>query len=53
MCLRVTICAELDAALAQAAETKSGVYIEVLTDAYEASDLAIRLHDAMQAVYAA
>lgn len=48
---RVATCGELDDALEEAAEASTGVYVEVVTDAYAASPLAIRLHDAMQALY--
>jgi indolepyruvate decarboxylase len=48
---RVTTCAELDSALEVAATAKTGVYIEVVTDAYAASPLSLKLHDAMRALY--
>jgi indolepyruvate decarboxylase len=51
--LKVTNCAELDAALAAAQSAKTGVYIEVVTGRYVASELALKLHDAMQAIYKA
>jgi indolepyruvate decarboxylase len=51
--LRVTNCAELDAALEQAARASSGVYIEVVTDAYAASPLALKLHESMKTLYGA
>ncbi len=48
---RVTTCAELDKALEQASKAKSGVYIEVVTDTYNASPLSLKLHDvAMKAL---
>jgi indolepyruvate decarboxylase len=53
MTARVTTCAELDAAMAKAAKAESGVYIEVVTDAYAASPLALKLHDAMRTLYKA
>jgi len=49
--LRVTTCAELDAALKQASRAVSGVYIEVVTDTYAASPLALKLHDAVKSLY--
>jgi indolepyruvate decarboxylase len=49
--LRVTNCAELDAALEQAARASSGVYVEVVTDAYAASPLALKLHESMKTLY--
>ena len=51
--MRVTTCGELDAALETASMAQSGVYIEVVTDAYAASPLSLKLHDAMQALYKA
>jgi indolepyruvate decarboxylase len=48
---RVSTCAELDAALRQAARADTGVYIEVVTDAYAASELALQLHDSMRTLY--
>jgi indolepyruvate decarboxylase len=53
MTARVTTCAELDEAMATAAKAETGVYIEVVTDAYAASPLALKLHDAMRALYKA
>lgn len=49
--MRVTTCAELDQAMESASSANVGVYIEVVTDAYAASPLALKLHDAMQALY--
>ncbi len=48
---RVTTCGEFDAALAKASSATTGVYIEVVTGAYEASPLAVKLHDGLQAIY--
>jgi indolepyruvate decarboxylase len=48
---RAATCGELDAALAAADQSGSGVYIEVVTDAYAASPLAVKLHDAMKTLY--
>jgi indolepyruvate decarboxylase len=53
MTARVTTCGEFDAALEAAAKSETGVYIEVVTDAYAASPLSLKLHDAMQALYKA
>lgn len=50
---RVDTCGKLDEALACASARKTGAYIEVVTDAYAASPLAVKLHDAMQALYKA
>jgi len=49
---RVTTCAELDAALSAADRAEAGVYIEVVTDAYAASPLAMKLHDSIKTLYA-
>jgi len=43
--------AELDGALHKAADAHTGVYIEVVTDAYAASELALKLHDSMKTLY--
>jgi len=48
---RVETCSELDRVLAAAATAKTGVYIEVVTDAYAASPLAMKLHDAVKTLY--
>jgi len=48
---RATTCGELDQALEMASHTGTCAYIEVVTDAYAASPLAIKLHDAMQKLY--
>ncbi len=51
MTARVATCAELDQALEAAARATTGVYIEVVTDAYAASPLALKLHDAVATLY--
>jgi indolepyruvate decarboxylase len=43
--------AELDNALQQAADARTGVYIEVVTDTYAASELALKLHESMKTLY--
>lgn len=48
--LKATTCAEFDAALDAARSAKTGVYIEVVTDRYASSELALKLRDAMRAV---
>jgi indolepyruvate decarboxylase len=48
---KVRTCAELDAALEQAAGARTGVYIEVITDPNAASELALKLHDSMKTLY--
>ncbi|WP_034996756.1 alpha-keto acid decarboxylase family protein [Beijerinckia mobilis] len=50
---KVTTCGEFDAALAKAAQTDTGVYIEVVTDKYTASPLARKLHENMKSLYKA
>jgi indolepyruvate decarboxylase len=49
---RVTTCEEFDQALEAAGKSSAGVYIEVVTDAYVASPLAMKLHDAVKTLYA-
>ncbi|MEJ0015622.1 MAG: thiamine pyrophosphate-binding protein [Acetobacteraceae bacterium] len=48
---RASTCSELDQALEAAARADSGVYIEVVTDAYAASPLSQRLHESIQTLY--
>jgi indolepyruvate decarboxylase len=48
---RVTTCNEFDRALEEAGRSKTGAYIEVVTDAYAASPLALKLHDAVATLY--
>jgi indolepyruvate decarboxylase len=48
---RADTCGKLDAALDAAARAKSGAYIEVVTDAYAASPLALKLRESLQALY--
>ncbi len=48
---RVDTCGKLDEALDKATRTKSGAYIEVVTDRYAASPLALKLHESMQTLY--
>ncbi len=48
---RVTTCGELDDAMKAASAHDSGAYIEVVTDAYAASQLAMKLHDAVKTLY--
>jgi indolepyruvate decarboxylase len=50
--VRVETCGEFDHALQAAERSDTGVYIEVLTDAYAASSLATKLHDAVKTLYA-
>lgn len=50
---RVDTCGKLDQALASAAVAGAGAYIEVVTDPYAASPLALKLHDSMQTLYKA
>lgn len=48
---RVTTCGELDAALEAANSATTGVYIEVVTDTYAASPLALKLHEVLTSLY--
>jgi len=48
---RVTTCDEFDQALKAAETANSGVFIEVVTDAYAASPLALKLHESMKTLY--
>ncbi len=48
---RVTTCGELDRILNQAQNANSAAYIEVVTDKYAASDLAVQLQKGMKAIY--
>jgi indolepyruvate decarboxylase len=50
---RAATCGELDAALNTAANCGVGAYIEVVTDAYEAAPLALKLRDSFRALYKA
>jgi indolepyruvate decarboxylase len=48
---RVTNCGELDHALDAAGKAGTGVYLEVVTDAYAASPLALKLHESFRQLY--
>jgi indolepyruvate decarboxylase len=48
---RVTTCDEFDQALEIAGNSETGCFIEVVTDAYAASPLALKLHDAVKTLY--
>jgi indolepyruvate decarboxylase len=49
---KVTTCSELDNALATAScLANNGACIEVVTDAYAASPLALKLHDNLRTLY--
>ena len=48
---KVTTCSELDNALGTASVPNNGAYIEVVTDAYAASPLALKLHDNLRTLY--
>ncbi|HEX4139546.1 MAG TPA: thiamine pyrophosphate-binding protein [Candidatus Methylacidiphilales bacterium] len=50
---RATTCAELDAALEGASNAPGGAYVEVVTDPYAASPLALKLHDSFRRLYKA
>jgi indolepyruvate decarboxylase len=47
---RAATCGELDNALERAAETDKGSYIEVVTDAYVASPLSLKLGETLSAL---
>jgi indolepyruvate decarboxylase len=48
---KVATCAELDQALTAASLANSGAYVEVVTDPYAASPLALKLHDSLRTLY--
>jgi indolepyruvate decarboxylase len=48
---RVTTCGELDRVLNEVQNATSAAYIEVVTDKYAASDLALQLQEGMKAIY--
>jgi indolepyruvate decarboxylase len=48
---RVTTCGELDRVLGEVQNANSAAYIEVVTDKYAASDLALKLQEGMKAIY--
>jgi indolepyruvate decarboxylase len=48
---RATTCGELDAALETAGKGETAAYIEIVTDAYAASPLALKLHDSLRNLY--
>jgi indolepyruvate decarboxylase len=48
---RVATCGELDEALKTAGTARNGAYVEVVTDAYAASPLALKMHDSFRALY--
>jgi indolepyruvate decarboxylase len=50
-CARVATCEEFDTALKKAEDFPSGVYIEIVTDTYAASPMALKLHDSMKSLY--
>jgi indolepyruvate decarboxylase len=48
---RATTCGELDQALDAAVRTDKAAYIEVVTDAYAATPLALKLHESVKTLY--
>jgi indolepyruvate decarboxylase len=48
---RATTCGELDVALESAEKSNTGAYIEVVTDAYAAPELMLKMHDAVRTFY--
>ncbi|MEI9899632.1 MAG: thiamine pyrophosphate-binding protein [Hyphomicrobium sp.] len=51
--LRVTTCEELEDAFETARTATTGVYVEIVTGRYASSAQALKLHEAMQAIYKA
>lgn len=49
---RVTTCGQFDEALRRAAQRGGAAYIEVVTDAYAASPMALKLHESLKTLYA-
>lgn len=45
---RATTCGELDQTLKTCGQSSGGIYIEVVTDAYAASPLAVKLHQSLE-----
>lgn len=50
---RVTTCSQFDEALRRAAQGGEAAYIEVVTDAYAASPMAVKLHESLKTLYPA
>jgi indolepyruvate decarboxylase len=50
---RVTTCGELDKAIEKAESCRTGAYIEVVTDKYEAPPLSQKMHKSVATLYAA
>jgi indolepyruvate decarboxylase len=48
---RVSACEEPDAVMERAAGAGTGTYLAVVTDAYAASKLSLKLHDAVKTLY--
>lgn len=48
---RVTTCGEFDQMLKSAQKAENGVYIEVVTDAYAAPPLVVKLHESLTSLY--
>ena len=48
---RVSNCGELDQSLDESARAPNGAYVEVVTDAYAASPLALKLHESFRRLY--
>ncbi|MGA7054188.1 MAG: hypothetical protein WBZ37_23540 [Mycobacterium sp.] len=47
----MSTCGEFDQALRQAAQADTAAYIQVVTDTYAASPLAMKLHDNINTLY--
>jgi indolepyruvate decarboxylase len=50
---RVTTCSQFDEALRRAAQGGEAAYIEVVTDSYAASPMAVKLHESLKTLYPA
>lgn len=50
---RVTTCEALDSAIRQAEVCGTGAYIEVVTEKYASSELAVKMHESIKSLYSA
>ena len=50
---RIMTCGQFDEALRRAAQGGEAAYIEVVTDAYAASPMAVKLHESLKTLYQA
>jgi indolepyruvate decarboxylase len=49
--VKVADCAKFDEVLAKAGKSATGVYVEVVTDTYASSPMAMKLHDSVKTLY--